>query len=291
MSQKTHPIGFRLGIKPNVRAKTSEGNESSSSVRKSYSLKDLHGQTSRWAIDNTNVNNTYGYYTQRDRQIKQLVEEVLEEDGYITNKVIVTRSPSYVGIYADAYELKEPVYNYQTPQGQKVDTTSLEASRSRSVNTTLIEEYISDYLEKGKPVRLQFVKLEPSRTQPVEIGGTNKNVDLQNVVALLTQDNIPCCNLLAKVLTLKRSQGGRQERETRRVVTKLRKTISGTSYGVKGYLLRFKGRIGGSERSRIIRYRSGPLPRHTVSAALDHGFSEVKTVSGKVSVTVMTYFN
>ena len=111
------------------------------------------------------------------------------------------------------------------------------------------------------------------------------------MVYLLTNDNIPCCNLLAKVLAIKRSQGGRQERETRRVVTKLRKTVSGSTYGLKGYLLRFKGRIGGSERSRIIRYRSGPLPRHTVSAALDHGFSEVKTVSGKVSVTVRTYFN
>lgn len=288
MSQKTHPIGFRLGITPRVST-TLAGNESSS-IRKAYSLKDLHGQTSRWAINNPSSVNTYGNYTQRDGLIKGLIEEVLEEDGYITNKVIVTRSPSYVGIYVDAYELTEPLYNYQTPQGQKIDTVSLDTSRSHGVNTKLIENYVSDYIENGKQVRIQFVKLQPSSPQVIEAGST-KNVDLQNVVQLLVQDNIPCCNLLAKVLTIKRGQGGRQERETIRVITKLRKTVTGSSYGLKGYLLRFKGRIGGSERSRIIRYRSGPLPRHTVSAALDHGFSEVKTVSGKVSVTVMTYFN
>lgn len=291
MSQKTHPIGFRLGITPHVSKITSGGKESNSTtVRKRYSLKDIHGQTSRWAVNNTNANNTYANYTQRDGLIKQLVEEVLEEDGYITNKVIVTRSPSYVGVYVDAYELKEPIYNYQTPQGKKIDTASLESTRNQRVNTNLLESYVSDYVEKGKPVRIQFVKLEPSIVQTVEASSI-KNVDLLNVVQLLTQDNIPCCNLLAKVLTLKRGQGGRQERETRRIITKLRKTVSSSSYGLKGYLLRFKGRIGGSERSRIIRYRSGPLPRHTVSAALDHGFSEVKTASGKVSVTVMTYFN
>lgn len=291
MSQKTHPIGFRLGITPHVTKITSPSNDSRSTVRKSYSLKDLHGQTSRWAVNNTNANHTYATYTQRDWLLKQIVEELLEEDGYITNKVIVTRSPSYVGIYVDAYELKEPLYNYQTPQGKKIDTAGIEATRNHTVNTTMIETYLSDFVENGKPIRIQFVKLEPSISQTVEAGSTTKNVDLQNVVHLLTHDNIPCCNLVAKVLAIKRGQGGRQERETRRVVTKLRKTVSGSVYGLKGYLLRFKGRIGGSERSRIIRYRSGPLPRHTVSAALDHGFSEVKTVSGKVSVTVMTYFN
>lgn len=273
MGQKTHPIGFRIGV---LSKSNSNG----------YSDKDIHGLTSRWAISNSGNINNYSDLNQRDRIIKTIIEQFLEEDGYIRNKCIITRTSSYVGIYVDGIEVEEPNQYYQ---GENNSSEEKQGSKTR-VSTKNIELYISKYVENNTPVHIQFVLLESKNKDFSEIN--RSEVDLHKAINLLIKENIPCCSVLAKIISQNRSQGGRRERETLRLVMKLMNNYySKEENGAfKGFLIIFKGRIGGSERSRIIRYRSGPMPRHTVSASIDQGYSEVNTVSGKVSVTVMAYF-
>jgi hypothetical protein len=190
-----------------------------------------------------------------------------------------------------------------------------------------LEELLSTRVENSTPVTVQVNELNqylPDLNAQKTLSGAHAHAhaaqqqqavvgvgDLQNTLSLLERAKIPCCALVAKVVALRLS-GGRRHRDVLRAVRKeqlaLGKTLgqqgattaaldSVTSKGaphsiapVRGYLMVLKGRVGGAERSRVLRYRSGPLPRHTVSAAIDHGFSEVNTPSGKVSVTIMAYF-
>lgn len=295
MSQKTHPIGFRLGVhrKGGITSNTR------------YGFKDLHGHSSIWAVGNSGNVHNYGNNNQRDNRIKRRIESLREEDGYLMNKIVIHRAASYTGIFVDAYELLEPIHNYQIPQGTtEVESLQVEENTQFEENeddnqennfpTQLVEQYISKYREGGKPVHIQFSvrdtsDLNNSSNQLVKKGG-----DIVQTIQLLRLKHIPCCNIIAKVLAYKMSQGGRHERETVRRVMKVMKPIQEegdtTEYGVKGYLVMFKGRIGGSERSRIIRHRGGSLPRHTVSAGIDYGFAEVNSASGKYSVTVRAHF-
>jgi len=277
MGQKTHPIGFRIG----VPSKTNSIG---------YSQIDIHGLTSRWAISNSGNVNNYSDLSQRDRIIKTIIEQFMEEDGYMTNKCIITRTSSYIGIYVDGIELEEPNVYYQGESNSTEEKQTSINNNVNSINTKNIENYISKYVENNTPVHIQFVLLENKTKDFSEVN--RSEIDLHKTISLLVKDNIPCCSVLAKIISINRSQGGRRERETLRLVMKLMNSYySKEEIGVfKGYLIMFKGRIGGSERSRIIRYRSGPMPRHTVSAGIDQGYSEVNTVSGKVSVTVMAYF-
>lgn len=406
MGQKTHPIGFRIGVKSN-------------NVINAYNTIDLHGINRRWSVPNTRKSLYYKEYIQRDIQIKQIIHDLWEEDGFIINKCIINRTSTYTGIYVDARELDNLRVHTIKPLNEtpRIDNLNEEFT-SEDKPIVEIQNLISRYIEENIPVFIQFVQLKSTyslfdqgsntqndfssiesheeghnesnesekiaridtinprfdditmswsandkieeildmdfekskdgykKTVPVafikptdntldveESPFKDKNVlrvgkqsqptenkDLFHALTMLFIDKIPCCNLIAKLISISMSSGGnRRERETRRNILKyinlLEQSVSSSTkpeqktnlYAInkstnldgkdqeintkfkpiKGYLIIFKGRIGGSERSRIIRYRSGSLPRHTVSAPIDYGFSEINTISGKVSITIL----
>lgn len=55
---------------------------------------------------------------------------------------------------------------------------------------------------------------------------------------------------------------------------------------IKGILVKVKGRINGSDRSRTSTYRFGSIPLHTIKAAIDYGYSFTKSSYGVSSIKV-----
>jgi len=381
MSQKTHPIGFRINVPRNYDQKTSS--EQGSLGYNPYS--DLHGSTSRWSSAGyPGKLERYAELTQRDRVLKEVIEELLLEDGYLVNKCIITRTSGYVGVYVDVLRLSEPnvvagVYGDEmkvliegkdaiNERSKDIETKHIETKHietkhietkhieTKHIETKHIETKLNSILsgglfsrtlERGLPVILQVYELNEitailseqgapdslSNSEGLgseaqgEVNLTLGQQDIRNVLKLLKNSPAyPCSALLAKVIGYLMS-GGRRHRDAMRVVmkelnsamvelsssskSKVRRSNdiiealkdphpsaphhsdSHHSYPAKlcGFTMILKGRIGGSERSRILRYRVGPMPRHTMSAPIDQGFFEVNTPSGTVSVTIMSYFN
>lgn len=59
--------------------------------------------------------------------------------------------------------------------------------------------------------------------------------------------------------------------------------------GAKGIKIRCSGRLGGAEIARVLWYREGQVPLHTLRADIDYGFSEASTTYGKIGVKVWVY--
>lgn len=54
--------------------------------------------------------------------------------------------------------------------------------------------------------------------------------------------------------------------------------------GAKGIKVRCAGRLGGAELARVEIYHQGSVPLHTLRAQVDYGFTEARTVYGKLGV-------
>jgi small subunit ribosomal protein S3 len=67
-------------------------------------------------------------------------------------------------------------------------------------------------------------------------------------------------------------------RATKRAVTQAMKL------GGKGIKIRCSGRLGGAEMSRVLQYREGRVPLHTIRADLDYGFAQAQTTYGVIGV-------
>lgn len=59
--------------------------------------------------------------------------------------------------------------------------------------------------------------------------------------------------------------------------------------GAKGIKIRCSGRLGGAEMSRVLWYREGRVPLHTLRSDIDYGFSEARTTYGVIGVKVWVY--
>lgn len=55
-------------------------------------------------------------------------------------------------------------------------------------------------------------------------------------------------------------------------------------FGAEGIKVRVGGRLGGAEIARVEKYHEGRVPLHTLRANIDYGFSEAKTMYGKIGV-------
>jgi small subunit ribosomal protein S3 len=65
----------------------------------------------------------------------------------------------------------------------------------------------------------------------------------------------------------------------------MKKAVQTTmSVGVKGIRLQVSGRLGGADIARTESARSGSVPLHTLRANIDYGFTEARTVYGKIGV-------
>ncbi|NDV62649.1 30S ribosomal protein S3 [Puniceicoccales bacterium CK1056] len=65
----------------------------------------------------------------------------------------------------------------------------------------------------------------------------------------------------------------------------MKKAVQSTmSIGAKGIRLQVSGRLGGADIARTESARSGSVPLHTLRANIDYGFSEARTVYGKIGV-------
>jgi len=59
--------------------------------------------------------------------------------------------------------------------------------------------------------------------------------------------------------------------------------------GAKGMRIEVSGRLGGAEIARAESYREGRVPRHTLRADIDYGFTEAKTTYGIIGVKVWVF--
>ncbi|MFH1857993.1 MAG: 30S ribosomal protein S3 [Candidatus Omnitrophota bacterium] len=59
--------------------------------------------------------------------------------------------------------------------------------------------------------------------------------------------------------------------------------------GALGIKIQCSGRLGGAEMCRTENYKEGKFPLHTLKADIDYGFTEAKTVYGKIGVKVWVY--
>ena len=59
---------------------------------------------------------------------------------------------------------------------------------------------------------------------------------------------------------------------------------SATRLGAKGIRIEVAGRLGGAEIARTESYHEGRVPRHTLRADIDYGFTEAKTTYGIIGV-------
>lgn len=59
--------------------------------------------------------------------------------------------------------------------------------------------------------------------------------------------------------------------------------------GAKGIRIRCSGRLGGAEMSRVLQYREGRVPLHTIRADLDFGMAEAGTTYGQIGVKTWIY--
>jgi small subunit ribosomal protein S3 len=65
----------------------------------------------------------------------------------------------------------------------------------------------------------------------------------------------------------------------------MKKAVQSTmSIGAKGIRLQVSGRLGGADIARTESARSGSVPLHTLRANIDYGFTEARTVYGKIGV-------
>lgn len=65
----------------------------------------------------------------------------------------------------------------------------------------------------------------------------------------------------------------------------MKKAVQSTiSVGAKGIRLQVSGRLGGADIARTESARSGSVPLHTLRANIDYGFTEARTVYGKIGV-------
>lgn len=65
----------------------------------------------------------------------------------------------------------------------------------------------------------------------------------------------------------------------------IKKAVQSTmSVGAKGIRLQVSGRLGGADIARTESARSGSVPLHTLRANIDYGFTEARTVYGKIGV-------
>jgi len=60
-------------------------------------------------------------------------------------------------------------------------------------------------------------------------------------------------------------------------------------FGAKGIKIRCSGRLGGAEMSRVLWYREGRVPLHTLRADLHYGFSIARTTYGVIGVKTWVY--
>jgi small subunit ribosomal protein S3 len=59
--------------------------------------------------------------------------------------------------------------------------------------------------------------------------------------------------------------------------------------GAKGIKVICGGRLGGGEISRVYTDKEGKIPLHTFRADIDYGFTEARTVSGRIGIKVWIY--
>lgn len=70
----------------------------------------------------------------------------------------------------------------------------------------------------------------------------------------------------------------------------MRKAVqSAQKSGAKGIRIQVSGRLGGAEMSRREWYGEGRIPRHTLRAQIDYGFSIAATQMGSIGVQVWVY--
>lgn len=331
MSHKTNVLGFRRG----VEAIRLEGG------RQGYAeVGDLIGGQSTWV---STSKSQYGDQVRKDRRIRTLLTDRLEEEGCLLNQLKIQRGASGVSVYVDGYLLEDQtiisgVFGEDRPTTAKVDGSEGVRDIRTQAGRERRETAISKQVEGGQPVSIRFVLLNQylkeqsgeEGEESAKSGGVSDGlgaVDRQNLLRLLRVHHVACVPALTKLLGYLLG-GGRQPQESVRrcgtliqqtydTVVKQERASAKKTYpvnqnrrvqapkvtpknleervrlekvaGVRGVYVQWKGRLGGSERSRIVRFRRGPRPRHTLAAARDYGHRDVNTPVGTVSVSVWRY--
>ncbi len=129
----------------------------------------------------------------------------------------------------------------------------------------------------------------------IAIGQKGKNIEelKRDLVKLTSQEVVPYiqevrkaeldAQLVAESVAQQLERRVSFRRATKRAVTQAMKL------GAKGIKIRCSGRLGGAEMSRVLQYREGRVPLHTLRADIDFGLGEARTTYGVIGVKTWVY--
>lgn len=129
----------------------------------------------------------------------------------------------------------------------------------------------------------------------IAIGQKGKNIEelKRDLTKLTSQEVVPYiqeirkaeldAQLVAESVAQQLERRVSFRRATKRAVTQAMKL------GAKGIKIRCSGRLGGAEMSRVLWYREGRVPLHTLRADIDFGLGEARTTYGVIGVKTWVY--
>ncbi|HOI10752.1 MAG TPA: 30S ribosomal protein S3 [Myxococcota bacterium] len=129
----------------------------------------------------------------------------------------------------------------------------------------------------------------------IAIGQKGKNIEelKRDLTRLTSQEVVPYiqeirkaeldAQLVAESVAQQLERRVSFRRATKRAVTQAMKL------GAKGIKIRCSGRLGGAEMSRVLWYREGRVPLHTLRADIDFGLGEARTTYGVIGVKTWVY--
>jgi len=129
----------------------------------------------------------------------------------------------------------------------------------------------------------------------VAIGPKGKNIETLKLALakLTTQEVVPYIQEVRKAELDAQlvSESVAQQLERRISFRRATKRAVGLAIkgGAKGIKIRCSGRLGGAEIAKVLWYREGQVPLHTLRADIDYGFSEASTTFGQIGVKVWVY--
>mgnify|MGYP001032044533 CR=1 FL=1 len=129
----------------------------------------------------------------------------------------------------------------------------------------------------------------------IAIGQKGKNIEelKRDLTKLTSQEVVPYiqeirkaeldAQLVAESVAQQLERRVSFRRATKRAVTQAMKL------GAKGIKIRCSGRLGGAEMSRVLWYREGRVPLHTLREDIDFGLGEARTTYGVIGVKTWVY--
>lgn len=166
-------------------------------------------------------------------------------------------------------------------EDQKVRELVLKRLENAAVADVIIERYANRVRVNIHTARPGIVigrkgqDIERIRNELTKITGKEVYVEIREV-----KDPDANAQLIAENISLQVARRVSFKRAMKRAIK------IAMDLGVQGVKIRACGRLGGAEIARVEWYKEGRVPLHTLRSAIDYGFAEAATTSGRIGIKV-----